>query len=125
MPSFPWLTGRSNITRFLRIDNRAIEEHPLFRSVGSFIDQPAYRMSFGQRRAIELFRAILYQPEMLYLDEPFNYLDDTKTHDLIGALLVATESSSRLLMTTHRHDDSLDRISEVFVLLRRSSLFND
>lgn len=112
---FPWLTGRSNISRFLTIETGAIEAHRLFHTVANFIDQPAYKMSFGQRRAIELFRAILYRPQMLYLDEPFNYLDDARSQDVIAALLDATRSTSRLLMTTHRHDDSLDSLSEVYI----------
>jgi ABC-type nitrate/sulfonate/bicarbonate transport system ATPase subunit len=114
---FPWLSGRSNITRFIRIDEITLKTHPLFEVVADFIDRPVFRLSYGQRRTVELFRAILYRPQVLYLDEPFNYLDDKRSNAFISALLDATDTSSRLVMTTHRHDHSLDSTSAVFTFV--------
>nr|VFJ51588.1 MAG: ABC transporter [Candidatus Kentron sp. DK] len=112
---FPWLTGRANISRFIEVDSSIINGHPLFPTVVDFIDTPAYKMSYGQRRAIELFRAILYKPEVIYLDEPFNYLDDKKASAFISTFIdISTSSSSQLVITTHRHDHSLDKNSDVF-----------
>jgi ABC-type nitrate/sulfonate/bicarbonate transport system ATPase subunit len=114
---FPWLTGRSNISRFINPEANSLEHHPLYKDVSSFIDQPAYKMSYGQRRAIELFRALLYKPEVIYLDEPFNYLDDARAFAFISTLIEITDSSSQLVMTTHRQDHSLDTVSDVFTFV--------
>lgn len=110
---FPWLTGRSNIVRFLPEALLQIDQHPLFPIVNGFIDKPAYTMSFGQRRAIELFRVILLHPRCLYLDEPFNYLDDLKAEAFINYFL-QDEVSPLVIVTTHRDDDALDASSDVF-----------
>lgn len=112
---FPWLTGRANVCRL--IGSPSIDDHPLFATVADFIDRRAFRMSYGQRRAIELFRAIIYKPSIIYLDEPFNYLDDVKAAAFIAALIETSESSSQLVITTHRHDHSLDRESDVFTFV--------
>jgi ABC-type nitrate/sulfonate/bicarbonate transport system ATPase subunit len=114
---FPWLSGRANITRFLNLDSGAIEDHPLFPVVADFLDRPAYQMSYGQRRSIELLRAILYKPNVLYLDEPFNYLDDSRIAAFIAALIDLSRSTSRIVMTTHRHDHSLDAVAQVFTFV--------
>jgi ABC-type molybdenum transport system ATPase subunit/photorepair protein PhrA len=82
--------------------------------VSDFIDLPAHKMSYGQRRSVELFRAILYHPDVLYLDEPFNFLDDAKATSFITSLISLTETASQMVMTTHRHDHSLDGVSDVF-----------
>lgn len=111
---FPWLTGRENIERFIRISRSSVEGHALFPVVAPFIDRPCYQMSYGQRRAVELFRALLNPPEAVFLDEPFNYLDDSKTDAYIDHLLSPAWSRVLTIITTHRHDTSLDAASNVF-----------
>lgn len=111
---FPWMTGRDNVTRLLGHRATSMDQHSLFPVVRLFIERPAFQMSFGQRRAIELFRAILAEPDILYLDEPFNYLDDGRTSALIDGLVALSQRSTQLVLTTHRHDHTLDSISDVF-----------
>lgn len=114
---FPWMTGRDNVTRLLGPRAASIDQHSLFPVVRPFIDRPAFQMSFGQRRAIELFRAILYEPEILYLDEPFNYLDDGRTSAVIDDLVSLSERCTQIVLTTHRHDYTLDSISDVYTFV--------
>jgi ABC-type multidrug transport system ATPase subunit len=110
---FPWLSGRANITRFIQIEPAQLESHPLFPVVSEFIDRRAYAMSFGQRRSIELLRMILLKPDILYLDEPFNYLDDYKAQRFID-FITRNEVSNLLIVTTHRNDTALDAVADVF-----------
>jgi len=111
---FPWLSGRGNIDRFLSL-NSPLDEHPLFPVVAAFIDRPCYQMSYGQRRSVELFRAMLSPPDALLLDEPFNYLDDAKTAAFIEHLLSSAWANVLIVITSHRHDSSLDNASDVFL----------
>jgi ABC-type multidrug transport system ATPase subunit len=110
---FPWLSGRANITRFLKLGAAEIETHALFPLVSEFIDRRAYAMSFGQRRSVELFRMFLLKPEVMYLDEPFNYLDDYKANRFIE-FLTQTEISKLIIITTHRNDTALDAAADTF-----------
>ena len=78
----PWLTGVQNIIKFLHVDLNEYENSPLYQRTKSFIGQRACNMSFGQRRLVELFRAILFKPKLLLWDEPLNYLDN-KSREIV------------------------------------------
>ncbi len=110
---FPWMTGRENIHLLLPKLGLALEAHPLFPVVAGFIDRRAHAMSYGQRRAIELLRAILLAPKRLYLDEPFNYLDDLKAQAFVD-YFTQNHVADLLVITTHRNDASLDREADTF-----------
>lgn len=110
---FPWLTGRENIRLFLPHRREEMETHALFPIVSGFIDRRAHAMSYGQRRAIELLRAILLHPRRLYLDEPFNYLDDEKAQAFVD-YFIANDVADLLILTTHRNDTTLDAAADTF-----------
>jgi ABC-type nitrate/sulfonate/bicarbonate transport system ATPase subunit len=114
---FPWLTGKGNIKLFARVSPSEIEDHPLFPVVSDFIGRRAYTMSFGQRRAVELFRVLLYKPEILYMDEPFNYLDDSKVEAFVD-YISRHDVAKLLVITTHRHDTALDASANIFHFTR-------
>lgn len=117
---FPWLDGFQNIIKFVDTSIEEIKEHKLFKHIETFITKKAYEMSFGQRRLIELFRAILYKPNILCLDEPFNYLDH-KSRLLLSDVLFKdgfVSDNCRIIMTTHYSSD-IEELKEVkFQLFR-------
>ena len=52
-------------------------------------DQPAYSLSYANRRRLEIARALATQPRLLLLDEPAAGMNPTETHEiteLIGRL---------------------------------------
>lgn len=72
---FPWLTGMQNIQNVAGVSREQIKTSPLYPRIQGFLDQRAHQMSFGQRRLIEVARALLVKPDLLCLDEPFNFID--------------------------------------------------
>jgi NitT/TauT family transport system ATP-binding protein len=99
---FPWLSGMENIsvmfpgaTDFLA----KIQQHPAYDLVEPFIGEKAWRMSFGQRRSVELFRALLAEVELLCLDEPFNFLDAERRQRFLGLFLDSAQRRPILLCT--------------------------
>jgi len=105
---FPWMTGMENILQMLPISEASVKAHSLFAYVAPYVDRYAYEMSYGQRRMVELFRAILYAPDLLCLDEPFNFLDPRNRKYFLDYLLSEDGSLSHatIVMSTHYTEDT-------------------
>ena len=73
------------------IRRRAEEKLSFFgqRLVGYRWDQPAYSLSYANRRRLEIARAMATEPRILLLDEPAAGMNPSETHEiteLIGQL---------------------------------------
>ena len=118
------LTGRRNLglhARLWRVDPRAsayqLAELVEAFDLGEVIDRPVETYSGGQRRRLEIARALLSAPKVLFLDEPTVGLDTRIRYellDLIAGLRRRTEMTT--LLTTHYLDEAqrlCDRIAIV------------
>lgn len=113
----PWLTGWQNLSYFLKglnVHKEDIVNHPGYFIVSDFVHQRAWEMSYGQRRAIELFRAILAAPSILCLDEPLNYLDPIKRKQFASLLSHDSKNIEYIIITTHEINDFLSAPSDSF-----------
>jgi len=112
---FPWLTGTENITKIARIAEKEFRNHPMFSLVAGFIEQKSCRMSYGQRRMVELFRAIVFRPQFLYLDEPFNFLDEGNMGSVAPFLQdVALKGTTVVLSNHHQDDGGIIKAANIF-----------
>ncbi len=102
---FPWLTGTENICVMTRFKPNQFINHPMYKLIASFVDRKACQMSYGQRRLVELFRAIIFRPRFLYLDEPFNFLDEKRMNLVLPYLQGEFMDGINLIMTNHHRDD--------------------
>ena len=108
------LTGRRNLTihsRLWGLDPRVaagrIDELVESFDLGEFIDRPADACSGGQRRRIEIARALISDPAVLFLDEPTVGLDPRirfELLDVIGGLRARGEAT--IVLTTHYLDEA-------------------
>ncbi|MFD0660312.1 thiol reductant ABC exporter subunit CydC [Thermocatellispora tengchongensis] len=71
-------------------------------------------VSGGQLQRLALARALLYDPEVLLLDEPAESLDEPTADALMADLLDATHGRTTLLVTHRLH--GLDQVDEILVL---------
>jgi ABC-type multidrug transport system ATPase subunit len=78
---------------------------------------PVSGFSRGMRQRLALERALLHQPRLVLLDEPFTGLDDGATAALRARLVTLRECGAIVLLTTHDLD-TIDGIIDRAVMLR-------
>ncbi|MCG7573140.1 ATP-binding cassette domain-containing protein [Phaeobacter sp. CNT1-3] len=65
------------------------------------VTQRASALSGGERQKLALARALIRQPEILFLDEPCASLDGAATRDIEAILNRAHANGTRIVMITH------------------------
>jgi ABC-type molybdenum transport system ATPase subunit/photorepair protein PhrA len=71
------------------------------------------QMSYGEFRKILLARALVHQPEVLVLDEPFDGLDAESKVKLAATLERIAAHGTSLLVVTHHESDLPSCISHL------------
>jgi ABC-2 type transport system ATP-binding protein len=112
------LSGRDNLELHARLwgtrDSR-IEEFARTLGVHDLLDRPVGTYSGGQRRRLEIARALVSEPRVLFLDEPTVGLDPLIRHELLDVLAGLRQGGDlTLLLTTHYLDEAerlCDRIA--------------
>lgn len=69
---------------------------------------PVRRYSMGMKQKLSLCQAVMEDPEVLILDEPFNALDAASVTRLHGTLEELREREKTVILTSHNADD-IDR----------------
>lgn len=78
----------------------------------------AYMLSGGERRRLEITRALVTNPSILLLDEPFANIDPLSVHDVKELICHLKERGISVLITDHN-------AREIFSIVDRSFLLQD
>jgi NitT/TauT family transport system ATP-binding protein len=94
----------------------------LLRLVGldGFANKPPYQLSGGMQQRVSLCRALIHEPEILLLDEPFAALDAFTREELWGVLqsLWLTRRCT-VILVTHDLREAVFLASTVYVMSKR------
>ena len=80
------------------------------------LKRPATVLSGGERQKLALGRALMREPEVLFLDEPCASLDGRAMREVEAILKAAAKAGTRLIMSTHDMGQARRLASDVVFL---------
>jgi ABC-2 type transport system ATP-binding protein len=84
-------------------------------------DAKVDQLSGGQQQRLMIARALIHEPEVLFLDEPTVGLDPQARHDLWGILRDLHAQGRTIVMTTHYMEEA-DQLCERVAIIDRGKL---
>jgi len=78
----------------------------------------AYTLSGGERRRLEIARAMMMRPEFIMLDEPFTGIDPLAVQDLRKIILALKSKGIGLLITDHSVRETLKTTDRAYIIDR-------
>jgi len=130
----PWLTALDNVLVPLKIvqpyrsrfrhERAQYEERAraLFKTVGlaGFEDRHPWQLSGGMQQRASLCRALIHEPELLLLDEPFGALDAFTREDLWATLqALCMTRRPTVILVTHDLREAAYLADRIFVMSAR------
>ncbi len=76
----------------------------------------AYTLSGGERRRVEITRALVNEPEFILLDEPFAGIDPIAVEDIQGIISRLVERGLGVLMTDHNVRETLSICTRAYIM---------
>jgi NitT/TauT family transport system ATP-binding protein len=123
----PWKTVLDNIMFPIELLHRPRKEH-LARArdlislvgLGGFENHKPHQLSGGMRQRAAICRALVYDPDILLMDEPFSALDAITRDEMNDALLdIWTRYTKTALFVTHSIREAVYLADRVLVMNRR------
>jgi NitT/TauT family transport system ATP-binding protein len=123
---FPWLSAFDNIEYPLRFKNISPRERHdrverLIAHLGVTLDfrRYPYELSGGQQQLVSIMRALVVEPEILFLDEPFSALDYEMTLYMREQLQrIFMENGTTTLLVSHDLEEAVFLADRVLLLSR-------
>src|SRR5438874_3710884 len=125
---YPELTARQNLEFFASLyglDVRTVVASALDAAgLADRADDEVAGFSRGMRQRLALERALLHQPRLVLMDEPFTGLDDAATATVRGRLQALSGSGAIVILATHDLDLADGLVTRV-AIVRGGKLVTD
>jgi lipopolysaccharide export system ATP-binding protein len=76
----------------------------------------AYALSGGERRRLEITRALVTQPKFMMLDEPFAGVDPIAVHDIQTIVAGLRHRGIGVLISDHNVEQTLDIVDRAYIM---------
>jgi ABC-type multidrug transport system ATPase subunit len=119
------MSGMENLRYFARLYGIVDDEH-CARVISSVkldpaLERPVGQYSQGMRQRMSLARALLNDPEILLLDEPFSNVDVRSAREMVGLLVEMRNAGKTLFVVTHQAS-LLENAADEFVWMEAGKI---
>lgn len=84
--------------------------------VEEYLDKPAEKLSKGNQQKIQFMTAVIHNPELLVLDEPFSGLDPLNTELLKNIIINLVKEGKYIIMSAHQMSTIEEFCSDILIL---------
>ena len=84
--------------------------------VEEYLDKPAEKLSKGNQQKIQFMTAVIHDPELLVLDEPFSGLDPVNTELLKNIIINLVKEGKYIIMSAHQMSTIEEFCSDILIL---------
>jgi len=95
---------------------RRLEELISLMQLETVRHQPAYTLSGGERRRVEIARALAIRPDFLLLDEPFTGIDPIVREEIQEIVLMLKDQGIGILITDHNVRETLEVTDRAYII---------
>jgi ABC-type nitrate/sulfonate/bicarbonate transport system ATPase subunit len=120
---FPWLTVQQNLMFGLNDRQEIANKEALADHYAAMVGLKGFELSYphelsgGMLKRVELARALVVKPEILYMDEPFSALDALMNLRMRNELLrILAEERHTVLLITHDVEEAVHMADRIMVL---------
>ena len=123
------LSGRANLELHARLwgvpaarAGQRIKELVDAVGLSELIDRPVSSYSGGQRRRLEIARALVSTPRVLFLDEPTVGLDPRIRHELLDVIVGLRNREDRTILVTTHYLDEAQRLCDRVAIIHEGQI---
>ena len=84
--------------------------------VEEYLQMPAEKLSKGNQQKIQFMTAVIHNPELLVLDEPFSGLDPVNTELLKNIIINLVKEGKYIIMSVHQMSTIEEFCSDILIL---------
>ena len=99
-----------------------VEKHLEDLDLSSLAKEKAYTLSGGERRRLEITRALVQQPKFLLMDEPFSGVDPISVSEVQNLILQMRDQGIGILITDHNVRETLSIVDRAYLLYDGATL---
>ena len=96
--------------------DKTINEWAKRLKVEEYMQQPAEKLSKGNQQKIQFMTAVIHNPELVVLDEPFSGLDPVNTELLKNIIIDLVKDGKYVIMSAHQMATIEEFCSDILIL---------
>lgn len=90
--------------------------------IEEYINMPAEKLSKGNQQKVQFAMAVMHEPELIVLDEPFSGLDPVNTELLKNIILELVKEGKYIIMSSHQMASIEEFCTDILILNRGKTI---